>query len=109
MLSDFYLHIYVTAIGFVTAGLLASSSQLVTGHPLGFTIGERASVLASILSVVTRVIAGPVILLRNALRGRLIEGRALYWLAMSMVVATVWSFFSGVVVLETFVTLSPAG
>lgn len=106
MLSGIYLNLFVIATGFVTAGILSASVQLVTGRPLGFSIPRDKVGFQSIVSVVTRVVAGPVILLRNAIHGRQIEGRGIHWLVMSSAIATAWSFFSGVVVIETFLTLS---
>ncbi len=103
---DFFLYLYVTIIGFVTAGLCASFSQLVTGQPLSFSIKPSPGLIWGIVGVTARVFAGPIILTRNSIRGVLIENRALYWLVLSLSIATLWSFFSGVVVLETLLDLS---
>ena len=68
------VYAYVTAVGFVMAGVLSSFVQLVSGEPMRFGVEPR-SILTSILSVLLRVFAGPAILLRNAWRGMLIEAR----------------------------------
>jgi Family of unknown function (DUF6949) len=98
------IYLYVTAVGFVAAGLLASFVQLVSGEPLRFTL-EPDSVLASIVGVLLRVLAGPVILMRNAWRGRRLEARAPIWLGLSILVAGLWSLFSGTLVLAAIFSL----
>ena len=62
------IYLYVTAVGFVAAGVLASFVQLVSGEPMRFGM-EPKSILASIGAVLLRVLAGPAILMRNAWRG----------------------------------------
>jgi hypothetical protein len=62
------MYLYVTAVGFVAAGMLASFVQLVSGEPMRFGV-EPNSLLASIGAVILRVLAGPAILMRNAWRG----------------------------------------
>jgi hypothetical protein len=97
--SGLGLYLYVMAVGFVAAGLSASFAQLVSGEPLKFSI-EPGSLLASIAGVMLRVVAGPVILMRNAWRGLLIERRAPIWLGLSTVIAGTWSLFSGALLLD---------
>ena len=102
---DYLLYVYVTAIGFCAAGLCTSTWQLVTGRPLKFGLQvDRTG--AAIFGVFARVLAGPVIMMRNAIRGAVVEGRAPYWLVLSSFIASVWSFFSGVVLLELLFRLS---
>lgn len=105
---DFLFYVYVTAIGFCAAGLCTSSWQLVTGRPLKFGLQIERTIPA-IFGVFARVVAGPVIMMRNAIRGALTEGRAPFWLALSTFISTVWSFFSGVVLLEFVFRLAIAG
>lgn len=104
-MSEFFFYFYVTAIGFCAAGLCTSSWQLVTGRPLKFGLQADKTALA-ILGVLARVLAGPVIVMRNAINGAIVEGRAPYWLALSTFISTIWSFFSGVVLLELLFRLS---
>ena len=52
------VYLYVTAVGFVTAGVLASFVQLVSGEPMRFNV-EPKSPLVSIGGVLLRVLAGP--------------------------------------------------
>ncbi len=98
LFTDVLFYFYVVAVGFVSAGLSASLHQLLTGEPLAFACARArgAGVLAGIL---LRVAAGPAILMRNALKGAR-AGRPAHWLALSTVIASLWSFFSGVLMLE---------
>lgn len=90
---------YVTAVGFVAAGLLASFVQLVSGQPMRFGI-EPNSLLGSLGGVLLRVLAGPAILMRNAWRGMRLQARPKVWFGVSALIAAVWSLFSGAVLLD---------
>lgn len=105
---DYVFYIYVTAIGFCAAGLCTSSWQLVTGCPLKFGL-QMERTIPAIFGVFARVLAGPVIVMRNAVRGAIQEGRAPVWLALSTFISTLWSFFIGVVVLELVFRLAISG
>ena len=98
------IYLYVAAVGFVTAGVLASFVQLVSGQPMRFGI-EPDSIIASIGGVLLRVWAGPAILMRNAWRGLRIQSRPKIWFGLSMAIAAVWSLFSGAVLLNLILTL----
>jgi hypothetical protein len=87
------------AVGFVTAGVLASFVQLVSGEPLRFGL-EPKSILASIGGVFLRLLAGPAILMRNAWRGMKIQSRPRIWFGISAAIAAVWSLCSGAVLLD---------
>jgi hypothetical protein len=98
------IYLYITAVGFVAAGLLASFAQLVSGEPLRFRV-EPGSILASIGAVFLRVLAGPAILMRNAWRGMIIERRPMGWFGASLAIAAVWSLFSGALLLDLILNL----
>lgn len=95
---------YVTACGFVLAGVLASFVQLVSGQPMRFGV-EPDTVIASLGSVVLRVFAGPAILMRNAWRGMQIEARPKVWFGLSAAIAAMWSLFIGALVIDLVLTL----
>ena len=95
---EYLFYAYVTAIGFCAASLAATFTQLVTGQRLKFELEPQPSG-AVILGVLTRVLAGPAIVMRNAIKAAF-RGRAPYWLALSTLISAFWSFFSGVVILE---------
>lgn len=95
---EYLFYAYVTAIGFCAASLATTFSQLVTGQRLIFEL-EPPVTSSTIFSVFTRVLAGPAIVMRNAIKAAL-GGRPAYWLALSTLISVFWSFFSGVVILE---------
>ena len=103
-MQDLAIYLYVMAVGFVAAGVLASFVQLVSGEPMRFGI-EPKSVLASIGGVLLRVLAGPVILMRNAWRGTQLQARSKIWFGLSAAIAAVWSLFSGALLLDLILKL----
>jgi hypothetical protein len=98
------IHLYVMAIGFTAAGLVASFVQLVSGEPLRFGI-EPSSILASLGGVLLRVLCGPVILMRNTWVDAKQRARSPVWLGLSVLAAGVWSLFSGALLLDLVLKL----
>jgi hypothetical protein len=98
------IYVYVTAVGFVAAGLLSSFVQLVSGEPMRFNV-EPKSLIASIGSVLLRVLAGPAILMRNAWRGLRLQARPKIWFGVSAAIAAVWSLLSGAFLLDLILKL----
>lgn len=98
------VYAYVTAIGFVMAGVLSSFVQLVSGQPMRFGV-EPDSFLASLGGVFLRIFAGPAILMRNAWRGMWIEARPKFWFGLSMAIAAIWSLFIGALVIDLVLIL----
>ena len=98
------IYLYVTAVGFVAAGVLASFVQLLSGEPMRFTI-EPKSILDSLAGVLLRAVAGPAILMRNAWRGQKLRERPKIWFGVSAVIAAVWSLFCGAILLDLLGTL----
>ena len=90
---------YVTAVGFVLAGVLSSFVQLVSGEPMRFGL-QPNSILASLGGVLLRVVAGPAILMRNAWRGMRFEARPKFWFGLSVIVAAWWSLFIGAILID---------
>jgi hypothetical protein len=99
LLGDLIIAGFAMASGFVAAGVIASFYQLVTETPARFDISADR-MWAGTLKVVLLMFAGPAILMRHAIRARIIERRPLGWLAASLAVSAAWSLCSGVVVLE---------
>ncbi len=101
---ELYVMAYVTAVGFVTAGILASFAQIVSGEPLRFGT-EAKSTAISIVSVMLCVLAGPAILMRNSWRAAKAQSRSRVWLGLSVLIAGFWSLLSGSLVLDVFLNL----
>lgn len=103
-MSDALVFAYVIAVGFVTAGVLSSFIQLVSGQPMRFVL-EHRSRAAAIASVVLRVFAGPEILMRNAWRGMTFENRPQGWFWLASGVAVFWSLLIGCLLIDMLLSV----
>lgn len=103
-MSEALIFAYVIAVGFVTAGVLSSFVQLVSGEPMRFVVQHR-SFAASIGSVLLRVLAGPEILMRNAWRGMVLEKRPQSWFWLAAGVAGFWSLLIGGLLIDLLLTV----
>lgn len=99
VIRDILLIVYVICVGFVGAGLLACIYQMVTSTAPQFRLTSRSLLMAP-LDIVLIAFAGPLILLNNGIRGRLIYDRPFGWLVASSAISGFWSFCSGTVVLH---------
>jgi hypothetical protein len=88
---------FALAFGFSVAGLLASGYQLATSQAPGFHLLERGPKPSTFAAVPFLVFAAPFIIMRNTIRGRIIEGRSFQLVMMATVVAGLWSMMSGTV------------
>ena len=99
MMLEFALVAYAVAAGFVAAGFIGSLYELLTDQPPKFTLNVETFV-AGAASVAVCLFAGPFIIMRQAIRGRLLERRPIGWLAASAAIAFGWSLCIGIVVIE---------
>jgi hypothetical protein len=99
MMSELIVAGFAMACGFVAAGLLSSLYQCITSRPAGFELTQDR-VVAGVAQILLLMFAGPVILMRAALRAFVVDRRPLSWLAGATLAAAAWSLCSGVVVLE---------
>lgn len=86
------------ATGFVAAGLSSSFYRLVTSKPPSFQLASE-SMWGQVAGIFTLIFAGPTVILRNALRAQVFEGRPPVWMLLSGCIATMWSFLSGLLLL----------
>lgn len=107
-MGTFGVFSYTIAVGFVTAGLIASLYQLMTDKQVAFELMYQRNATA-ILGVLTLVVAGPAVIMRNAIRGRLLENRPGHWLAVSTVLSAGWSFLQGVFILSIVLSARTSG
>lgn len=105
MLRELIIMVAAAAVGFVAAGLIGSFYQLVTNKPPRF-VAEFEGMVGVLAASMLCMMAGPFIIMRNAIRGHRIEQRPIGWLAASSAIAFTWSMCSGVVVLYTVVKLA---
>lgn len=94
-MSDLFSICYTIAAGYVAAGLVSSIHQLATSSPPSFQVIPDG-VAGKLWTALLLIVAGPLILMRNAIRARMIEGRSMGWLMATTALATSWSFVSGV-------------
>ena len=85
--------------GVVTAGLVSSLYRLVTNKPPSFQMWQETNV-GIIGGGLTLMLAGPSVIMRNALRAQVIENRPPGWLVVSSLMAGLWSFLVGIFVLS---------
>lgn len=97
--SELYLICLIVGIGFVWSGLMGSFYQMVTAQPPAFSVSYN-NFFAGFTGILFCAFAGPFILMRNSLRARKIEDRPLGWLVAASAIAFMWSFCSGIVLLE---------
>ncbi len=97
-----FAYLYLMAIGFVVAGATMSAFHLVTGHPLGFALGQLGGSPLAIASIVLRLVAGPAILVRNAVQSGMSLRADPFWLVIGLVFASAWALASGALVLQSF-------
>jgi hypothetical protein len=96
---------YAVAAGFVAAGFIGSLYQLLTDQPPKFSV-EADTLIAGVSSTFVCIFAGPFIIMRQAIRGRVLEDRPLGWLAASAVIAAGWSLCSGIIVIELAIAVN---
>ena len=97
-----------TAIGFAFSGIAASSYALFTNQRLKFESARYGGV-AIWPRVALLFISGPYILLRNSLKAAMRGLRPRFWLVLSALVASGWSFCTGLVILNVMGLLRNAG
>ena len=90
------------AIGFAVAGLMSSGYQLITERPPSFRLLEQGAHPATFAAIPFLVFAAPFIIMRNTIRGRVIERRRFEFVMVATVIAGVWSLMSGTVVVMAF-------
>lgn len=97
------------AIGFAFAGLISTLYQLLTRRPASFSLLEQGMRVASFLAIPFLVFAAPFIIMRNTIRGRIIERRRFEFVMLATIIAGLWSLMSGTVVIMALQAVSRAG
>ena len=99
MSPDTLNSLFSLCIGFAFAGALASGYQAMAARPAGFGLLQEGVAPKTFAAVPFLVFAAPFIIMRNTVRGRMIEGRRVQFVAMATVIAGFWSMMSGTFVL----------
>jgi len=101
-MNEFMAFLFTVATGLVAAGLISSFYRLLTNKLPSFQMWEQ-TVPAQVAGVVTLLFAGPTVILRNAFRAHVIENRPPGWLLAASAIALMWSFLSGVFLLNLMI------
>lgn len=104
MLFELAIAAYATTCGFVAAGVLSSFYTLLTDRPVRFAI-ELNTLWRGAVDLILCAFAGPFIIMRNAIRGRMQEQRPVGWLVASTAIAAGWSLCSGIVMVQLVLTM----
>jgi len=105
MFHDILVYIYAITTGFVFGGVIGSFYQLVTGKRINFELLTEGGPIV-VVTAITLTLAGPMVVMRNAIRGQFIERRPGHWLALSTLICALWSFMSGIFVLSFALALN---
>lgn len=95
----FIQNMLALAIGFASAGLIASAYQLATARPLSFRLFGQPARTRALAAVPLLVFGAPFLILRNTIRSRDVAGRRFELVTLATVVAGFWSLMSGTVVI----------
>ncbi len=99
------VYVYAITTGFVFGGVIGSFYQLVTGKRINFELLTEGGPMV-VFSAFVLVLAGPMVVMRNAIRGQFIDRRPGHWLALSTLICALWSFMSGIFVLSFALALN---
>jgi len=99
MYQDLLVYVYAITTGFVFGGVIGSFYQLVTGKRIKFELLMEGGPIV-VVTAMALVLAGPIIVMRNAIKAQFIEHRPGHWLALSTLICALWSFMSGIFVLS---------
>ena len=91
--------ILTLVLGFTFAGVLASGFELMTERQASFHLLQGGDFFA-LASVPVVVLSAPVIIIRNTVQGRRIEGRPIPFVMMATIIACFWSMLCGTLVLD---------
>jgi hypothetical protein len=105
MYESALMYVYLVLVGLAAGGIVVSGYRLMTNRAASFQTRPESAVGAFAQAVVL-MFGGPLVLMRNAIRGRLIEHRPLGFLAASTVIASLWCFFCGVFLVNLFQQLA---
>jgi hypothetical protein len=90
------------AIGFAVAGAISNGYQVFSQRPASFRLLEQGPHPGTFAAIPFLVFAAPFIIMRNTIRGRIIERRRFEFVMIATVIAGIWSLMSGTVVVMAF-------
>ena len=99
MLPEHLESFLALAIGFSVAGLLATGYQVVTAQPASFRLVSQGPRVRAVAALPFVLFAAPFIIMRNAIRARLLAGGRFEFVMLATILAGFWSLMSGTLVL----------
>jgi hypothetical protein len=96
---------YALALGFAWAAVLATGYQAATKRPASFRLLQRGPRPSTFAAIPFLAFAAPFIIMRNTLRGRLLEQRRFEFVMAATVLAGFWSLMTGTVVVMAITAL----
>ena len=90
---------FALGLGFAFAGALATAYQALTHRPPSFRLLQRGVRPSTFAAIPLLVFVAPYVIMRNTVRGRLIEHRRFQYVMLATILAGFWSLMSGTVVL----------
>ena len=97
---EIVLIVMTIATGYVIAGLLTSSYQLLFNRPASL-VKVPEGMIGRFIQALMIAFGTPVIIVRNAVRGRIIEHRPVGFVVVTTIIASFWSYASGLLILKT--------
>ena len=105
VMGDVFAILYTIAVGVVAGGIIGSVHQLYADRRPSFTYIPDGT-LAKLWTVFVLLFCGPLIIMRNAIRARILQHRSPGWLAATTAIATGWSFVSGVTITSSALAIA---
>lgn len=102
-MHELWVFSLIVVTGFICAGFVHSVYQLFTNKVMSFDISKESG-FVMLISILTLIFTGPFILVRNSIRGFKIENRHGGWVAASTVISILWSFISGLFLMNIYLT-----
>ncbi|WP_102866792.1 DUF6949 family protein [Pseudovibrio exalbescens] len=104
MVHELFVAAFLCVSGFVSAGILSSFYQLVTGEPPKFRV-PFDNALKATLSMIFVLMIGPFLLMRSGFQLYRVEGRPFGWLMASAVLSCLWSVQTGLFIVYVALVL----
>lgn len=86
-------------MGVCAGGITVNLFQFLSGQRAGFQM-EAQHVAVKLAYVPLIMFGGPMILMRNAINGQLMDDRPVYLLGISALIAMIWAFVAGLFVVH---------
>ena len=97
MSAESVQNLFALAIGFAVAGMCCSGYRVVTSRLPSFGLLAGGPSVTAFAAVPLLMLSAPFLIMRNTLRGRVLEGRRFEFVFLATMFAGFWSLMSGLV------------